>query len=275
MSTYAIGDLQGCFLSLQSLLQRIEFRRDRDQLWFVGDLVNRGPGSLDCLRYVRDLGPGAVAVLGNHDLHLLALAEGIGKTGKKDTLQDVLAAPDRVELLAWLRAQKLLHIDGDYAMVHAGLLPAWGWQQAKSLAEEVETELRGNGYRQVLLNMYGDKPDAWREDLRDADRQRVIINAMTRMRIVDADQRMDLRFKGDLQDLPPGRVPWFKAVTDRSKDYTLLTGHWSALGLHQTADLIGLDSGCVWGRELTAFRLEDRAVFQVECAESNLPDSWD
>ncbi len=275
MSTYAIGDLQGSFLSLQRLLQKIAFLPGRDRLWFVGDLVNRGAGSLECLRFVRELGTSAVTVLGNHDLHLLALAEGLGKPGTKDTLQAILAAPDRDELLDWLRKQKLLHSEGSYVMVHAGLLPAWTWHKAQSLAAEVEMKLGGVHYREVLRDMYGDKPESWHEDLRGAERLRVIINAMTRMRIVDTTGRMDLKFKGDLQSVPSERTPWFAAPTVRSADRTVLAGHWSALGLYKTAHFVGLDSGCIWGRELTAFRLEDRAVFQVPCAETKLPDGWD
>jgi bis(5'-nucleosyl)-tetraphosphatase (symmetrical) len=275
MSTYAIGDLQGCFLSLQALLQKIDFKRSSDRLWFVGDLVNRGAGSLECLRFVRELGPDSVVVLGNHDLHLLALAEGLCKAGENDTLQGVLTAPDCDDLLFWLRRQKMLHIEGAYAMVHAGLLPAWTWRQAQSLALEVETVLRGPRYRQLLQDMYGNKPDRWKDDLGGADRMRVVINAMTRMRVLDSDGRMDLQFKGDIGNLPQGLMPWFEAPTARTADRTVLAGHWSALGLRNTAHFVGIDSGCVWGRELTAFRLEDRAVFQVPCTETKLPAGWD
>jgi len=275
MSTYAIGDLQGCFLSLQALLQKIDFKRSSDRLWFVGDLVNRGTGSLECLRFVRELGPDSVVVLGNHDLHLLALAEGFCKAGEHDTLQDVLTAPDCEDLLFWLRRQKMLHIEGAYAMVHAGLLPAWTWQLAQSLALEVETALRGPRYRQLLQDMYGNKPDRWQDDLSGADRMRVVINAMTRMRVLDINGRMDLKFKGDIGNLPQGLMPWFEAPTARAADRTVLAGHWSALGLRNTAHFVGIDSGCIWGHELTAFRLEDRTVFQVPCNEAKLPAGWD
>ncbi len=275
MSTYAIGDLQGCFLTLQTLLQRIDFKPARDRLWFVGDLVNRGAGSLECLRFVRRLGPDTVIVLGNHDLHLLAIAEGFGKMGANDTLQPILDAPDRDELLAWLRAQKLLHIEGKYAMVHAGLLPTWTWEQAQSLAIEVETVLRGNHYRLLLKNMYGNEPDHWQDDLSGDARKRVVINATTRMRVLSADGRMDLKFKGDIGNMPQGLTPWFEAPTARAADRTVIAGHWSALGLRNTAHFVGLDSGCVWGRELSAFRLEDRAIFQAPCAETKLPTGWD
>ena len=275
MSTYAIGDLQGCFLTLQALLRQIDFKPATDRLWFVGDLVNRGAGSLECLRFVRELGPDTVTVLGNHDLHLLAIAEGFGKIGANDTLQPILDAPDRAELLAWLRAQKLLHMEGAYAMVHAGLLPAWTWERAQSLALEVETALRGKNYRQLLKHMYGNEPDHWQDDLSGDARKRLVINATTRMRVLSADGRMDLKFKGDIKNMPKGLMPWFEASSAREADRTVIAGHWSALGLHDTAHFIGLDSGCVWGRELTALRLEDRTIFQVPCAETNLPIGWD
>jgi bis(5'-nucleosyl)-tetraphosphatase (symmetrical) len=268
MSTYAIGDLQGCFLSLEAMLQKIDFKPGRDRLWFVGDLVNRGAGSLECLRFVSGLGSGAVTVLGNHDLHLLAVAEGVQKIGAGDTLQPVLAAPDCDALLHWLRTQKLLHIEGPFAMVHAGLLPAWSWPQAEALAQAVESALRGPAYRQLLTSMYGNEPDQWHKGLGEDERNRLVINATTRMRIVDAAGRMHLKFKGALDSLPPGMLPWFAAPTVRPRERTVIAGHWSALGLYQSADFIGLDSGCVWGRELSAFRLEDRTVFQVPCAET-------
>ena len=267
MSIYAIGDLQGCYLTLQALLKKINFNVHSDRLWFVGDLVNRGAGSLECLRFVRGLGTRATVVLGNHDLHLLAVAESVARTKSLDTLDEILAAPDRDELLAWLRAQKLLHIEGDYAMVHAGLLPQWTWPQAISLAGEVESALQGVNYRAFLESMYGNNPDEWRDDLTGDARLRVILNAMTRMRAITDDGRMNLKFKGGLADMPSGLQPWFTAKNARRSATTLVAGHWSALGLHVTPHFIGLDSGCVWGRELTALRLEDRTVFQVTSAE--------
>jgi bis(5'-nucleosyl)-tetraphosphatase (symmetrical) len=241
----------------------------------VGDLVNRGPDSLACLRFVQGLGDAAVTVLGNHDLHLLAIASGLGKPDPKDTLQAILEAPDRDPLLDWLRSRKLLHIEGDYAMVHAGLLPSWTWQQAADLAAEVEESLRGNQYRQLLANMYGNEPVRWQEQLVESDRKRIVINAMTRMRALGEDGRMDLKFKGGRGTMPSGLQPWFEAATSRSTARIVLAGHWSALGLFRAKSFVGLDSGCVWGRELSAFRLEDQVIFQVPCAEQNLPADQD
>lgn len=275
MSTYAIGDLQGCFLSLQALLHKIQFSPANDRLWFVGDVVNRGPGSLECLRFVKQLGNAATMVLGNHDLHLLSVAEGLRPLNKNDTLKPILDAPDCKALLAWLRQQKLLHIEDHYALVHAGLLPNWGWPEAQALAHEIECALRGPQYQTLLQNMYGSEPDYWQADWRNAARQRVIINAMTRMRIISADGHMQLKFKGELNHIPDGCAPWFEAKTSRSPEHTIIAGHWSALGLHIVPHFAGLDSGCVWGRELTAMRLEDRAIFQVSCAEIELSSGVD
>jgi bis(5'-nucleosyl)-tetraphosphatase (symmetrical) len=267
MSTYAIGDLQGCFLTLQALLAKIKFDANTDRLWFVGDLVNRGAGSFECLRFVKSLGDRAVVVLGNHDLHLLAIAEGVAKTKALDTLDEVLNAPDRDALLDWLRRQKLLHVEGKFAMVHAGLLPQWNWSQSRALAGEVEEMLRGKHYRHFLESMYGNNPDKWRDDLEGDERLRVILNAMTRMRAITADGRMNLKFKSGLAEMPKDLQPWFTLPHRRDGDVAVLAGHWSALGLHVTPNFIGLDSGCVWGRELTAIRLEDRAIFQVPSQE--------
>ncbi len=272
MSTYAIGDLQGCFESLQVLLAKIDFDSARDQLWLVGDIVNRGPGSLECLRFVRSLGKRATVVLGNHDLHLLAVAEGISKVGKRDTIQPILDAPDRNDLLEWLRHQKLLHVDGRYLMVHAGLLPQWSLTQALGLAAEVEELLRGSVHRTFLKNMYGNEPNRWDDKLLDSARHRLVTNVMTRMRVLSDRNELDFEFKGELATIPPGLVPWFTRRHPSFADKTILAGHWSALGLHVTSNFIGLDSGCAWGRQLTALRLEDRAIFQVECAEAGVRD---
>jgi bis(5'-nucleosyl)-tetraphosphatase (symmetrical) len=266
MSTYAIGDLQGCFEPLQRLLERMAFDPTRDRLWFVGDLVNRGPDSLACLRFVKGLGDAAVTVLGNHDLHLVCVAEGVEKRRKRDTLEDVLAAPDRAELVAWLRSRPLLHVEGRHAMVHAGLLPEWTVARARELAAEVETQLRGPDYRALLERMYGDEPNRWSDDLDGIERWRVIINAMTRLRVCDASGAMVLKFKGEPRDVEKGWMPWFDVPGRRSADHTLVCGHWSALGVRVRPDLLSIDSGCVWGRALTAIRLEDRELFAVPCA---------
>jgi bis(5'-nucleosyl)-tetraphosphatase (symmetrical) len=266
LATYAIGDLQGCFAPLERLLDAISFDRGRDRLWFVGDLVNRGPDSLQCLRFVHGLGDAAVTVLGNHDLHLLCVAEGIHGLGKRDTLQQVLDDPDRASLLAWLRQRPLLHVEDGFVLAHAGVLPAWSVAQARELAGEVEERLRGPGYRELLLNMFGDEPDAWEDSLSGWDRMRLVVNALTRMRMCDAGGRLALRYKGEPDEhAPAGLVPWFDVPGRRARDATIIFGHWSALGLRVREDIACLDSGCIWGRSLSAIRLEDRAVFEVPC----------
>jgi bis(5'-nucleosyl)-tetraphosphatase (symmetrical) len=272
LATYAIGDLQGCFAPLERLVASFDFDPRRDRLWFVGDLVNRGPESLRCLRFVKELGDAAIAVLGNHDLHLVCVAEGVERQKKRDTLDDVLAAPDRDELVAWLRHRPLMHAEGEFALVHAGLLPQWTVEHARSLAAEVEACLRGPDYRKLLEKMYGDEPDRWSDDLRGIERLRVIINAMTRLRVCDRDGAMVLKFKGEPDEASDAWTPWFDFPTRRSRDHVIVCGHWSALGLALRPDLLSLDSGCVWGRSLTAVRLHDRALFQVPCPAVSGPE---
>lgn len=268
MATYAIGDVQGCMNELESLLGACAFDRGRDRLWFVGDLVNRGPASLEVLRFVRGLGESAVAVLGNHDLHLLSVAEGLVKPRGDDTLEAVLGAPDRAELLDWLRARPLLHSAGNDVLVHAGLLPQWSVAQAKSLAGEVEASLRGPAYRDFLAHLYGGLPAAWDNDLQGMDRLRVIVNAMTRMRFCTDAGTMEFHSKGGRRDAPAGYRAWFDVPDRRSAGSNLICGHWSALGLYVQPGLIALDSGCVWGGSLSAVRLEDKRLFQIHCSQS-------
>jgi bis(5'-nucleosyl)-tetraphosphatase (symmetrical) len=271
MSTYAIGDVQGCAGALHRLLDAFGFDRSHDRLWLVGDLVNRGPDSLATLRLVKSLGDAAVTVLGNHDFHLLAVAAGCAKTHRSDTLDAVLDASDREELLAWLRQQPLLHVHGEWAMVHAGLLPQWNIAKAQALAREVESALRGDDWRSFLAQLYGDTPASWSESLRGADRLRVIVNAMARMRFCTAEGRIELHTKGETAKAPPGFFPWFDAPGRASRDHTLICGHWSAMGLNLRPDLLALDSGCVWGGSLSAVRLEDRKLFQVPCEQCQVP----
>ena len=266
MATYAIGDVQGCFDELRQLLAAIGFGA-ADRLWFVGDLVNRGPKSLDVLRFVRSLGERAVAVLGNHDLHLLAQHAGVEQVRADDTFADVLEAPDADELIAWLRRRPMVHAEGDFAMVHAGLLPQWTIARALELGKEVEQSLAGPRYREFLANMYGAEPDRWDEALAGWDRLRIIVNAMTRMRFCDRTGRIDLHGKGT--EPRPGYLRWFEARAPDER--TLVFGHWSQLGLVRQARLLGVDSGCVWGGALTALRLEDRALDQVRCPCYQLP----
>jgi bis(5'-nucleosyl)-tetraphosphatase (symmetrical) len=266
MTTYAIGDVQGCHAALEALLQHIGFSASRDRLWFVGDLVNRGPQSAAVLRFVRDLGERAVVALGNHDIHLIASAAGLARRRTDDTFDDVLAAPDRDALIDWLRFRPMLHAEDDYCLVHAGLLPSWPVAQAQDLAAEVEHELRVKRYREFLAELYGSRPAAWSDALTGMDRLRVIVNAMTRMRFVSADGVMEFATKGETAKAPPGFMPWFDVPGRASRDRTLVTGHWSALGLRMRPDLLALDTGCVWGGALTAVRLEDRRVYQLPCA---------
>lgn len=259
MATYAIGDVQGCYDELEALLHRIGFDAARDRLWFVGDLVNRGPKSLEVLRYVKSLGERATVVLGNHDLHLVAQYEGCGRRRADDTFAEVFAAPDAAELLAWLRTRPLMHVEGGWAMVHAGILPPWSVPKAAALAREVERALAGAGYREFLAHLYGSRPQRWTEDLAGWDRLRVIVNAMTRMRFCTPQGAMDFHVSG--RDAPPGYRPWFELRSE--PEPVLVFGHWSALGLKLTPRYCALDSGCVWGGSLAALRLEDRWLVQV------------
>jgi len=275
MATYAIGDLQGCLEPLQRILDELNYDQATDHLWFVGDLVNRGPASLEVLRFIRNLGAGATVVLGNHDLHLVMQAEGYGKRNAEDTLDAVLAAPDRDELLAWLRSRPLVHVEGDYAMVHAGLLPPWDVAKAMSLSDEVQAMLMAPNYRDFLANMWGSTPTSWSDDLAGWDRLRVVINAMTRMRFCSADGAMEFKAKGPVANAPAGCLPWFEVPNRASADHTIVCGHWSALGLRIEERLLALDTGCLWGGRLTAIRLEDRRVIQVPCARETEPSGWD
>jgi len=270
MATYAIGDIQGCFDAFSRLLEHCAFDAGHDKLWLVGDLVNRGPRSLETLRFVRDLGPAAITVLGNHDLSLLMAAEGCGKRGKGDTFDEILAAPDRDELLDWLRHQRLCHVEGEYCLVHAGLLPQWTASKARELAAEVESALTGSDWREFMANMWGSEPAYWQESLDGWPRLRVIVNAMTRMRFCSPDGVMDFRVKGEVAKAPKGFMPWFHVPDRRNADSVLITGHWSALGLKVMPNLLAIDSGCLWGGPLTAIRLEDRAIFQVDCSKEEI-----
>jgi bis(5'-nucleosyl)-tetraphosphatase (symmetrical) len=252
----AIGDVQGCHAELVKLIGRIGFSADRDTLWFTGDLVNRGPASLEALRHVRALGDNAITVLGNHDLHLLAFALGAKRKLKAgDTFQDVLNAPDRDELLEWLITRPLAHYERGDLLIHAGLVPQWSVEQTLSLAREVESALRKDP-RALFESMYGDEPDQWSESLAGKERLRFAINVLTRLRVCTADGRVDLKMKGPASEVRAPFRPWFAHANRLSRNARVIFGHWSALGLVQEHGVIGLDTGCVWGGALTALDLE-------------------
>jgi bis(5'-nucleosyl)-tetraphosphatase (symmetrical) len=265
MSIYVIGDVQGCYEPLRRLLDRVVYDPSADRLWFVGDLVNRGPESLHVLRFIKALGAGATSVLGNHDLHLLAVAAGVRKPHRDDTLDTVLQAPDREELLDWLRRLPLLHASNGHAMVHAGLLPQWGVPRALALAHEVEQVLRSDRHGELMHHMYGNTPAAWSDDLQGYPRLRVVINAMTRLRLCTPAGVMEFSHKTGLDDVPAGYMPWFDVPRRASRDTPIVCGHWAALGLQVRSDVMAIDTGCVWGRELTALRLEDRRLYHCGC----------
>lgn len=263
MAIYAVGDVQGCFDELGLLLDAVAFDPNADALWFVGDLVNRGPRSLETLRFVKNLGDAAVAVLGNHDLHLLAVAWGASKTKRRDTFGDILDAPDRDELLDWLRRRPLLHADGAFYLIHAGLPPQWTLEEAVGYAREAEEVLRGDGLLAFLLHMYGDRPDLWSDRLEGWERIRFIVNALTRIRYVDRDGRLNFKEKCAPNRRPPGLLPWFRAPGRSGDRGQIVFGHWSTLGLHRENGCVCLDTGCLWGGSLTALRLQDGTIFGV------------
>jgi len=259
MATWAIGDIQGCHDELRALVAQLGFKADRDRLWFTGDLVNRGPGSLQTLRYVRSLGDNAITVLGNHDLHLLAVALATKrKVRQGDTIQDVLDAPDRDELLEWLLSRPLAHFDSSRRclLVHAGLVPQWSADTALSLSREVEGALAKDP-RALFDQMYGDQPDTWDDSLAGMDRLRFAINALTRLRACTREGRIDLKMKGSPNDIRPPFRPWFRWAHRKSRDVRVIVGHWSALGFAHEDGVTALDTGCVWGGALTAVDVDD------------------
>jgi bis(5'-nucleosyl)-tetraphosphatase (symmetrical) len=275
MKTYAIGDLQGCAHEAGLLLDRIAGHaggEDAARVLFVGDLVNRGPQSLQTLRTMKALsdasGGRIEALLGNHDLHLLAVAAGTRKASRSDTLDEILAAPDRDALIGWLRRRPMALRAGNHLLVHAGVPPQWTAQQTMALAHEVEEALRGDDWMDFLAQMYGNAPDRWDDALESAPRLRCIVNALTRMRLCWPDGRMDFAHK-ESDSGPPGSglAPWFDLPGRRTGDVTVVFGHWSALGLLVRPDVVGLDSGCVWGGKLTAMCLDDGTLLQVDCPE--------
>lgn len=271
MATYAIGDVQGCYDQLQRLLEAVRFDPAADRLWFAGDLVNRGPRSLEVLRLVRDLGDRAVAVLGNHDLHLLAAWHDRGRVKPGDSLEPILRAPDGEALIHWLRHRPLLHHDPalDYTLVHAGLSPQWDRQTAFACAAELHATLRGPDYETFLHHMYGNRPKRWSPDLTGWERLRYAVNCFTRLRFCDPDGTLELSQKGAPGEQPAPLVPWFQVPGRRNRDLRILFGHWSTLGLYRGDGVVALDTGCLWGGRLTALRLDgpQAATWAVDCPE--------
>ena len=272
MATYAIGDLQGCYAALQNLLNKLNFNPEYDKLWFVGDLVNRGSDSLATLRFVKSLGNSAVTVLGNHDLHLLAVAHGIKTTRSKD-LQRILDASDSSELLLWLSQRPLLHHDSlsGYTMVHAGIYPSWSLAQAKEYAAELENSLQNN-LVDFLSHMYGDKPDKWDNHLQGFERLRFICNSFTRMRFVDEDGYLDHDNKMQPETATGTSRPWFEFI--KNSDTKIIFGHWSTLPLITGPIVYAIDTGCVWGGSLSALCLETEEIIQVACQQESDPEKF-
>lgn len=269
MAVYAIGDVQGCFFSLQRLIDSIQFDPSTDQIWFAGDLVNRGPDSLSTLRFVKSLGASAVSVLGNHDLHLIASAYSRGKSRSRDTIQSILDAPDCIELIDWLRYRPLFHVKQLYCLVHAGLAPQWTIAEARSYAREVESVLQSDQISGFLEHMYGNEPDTWNPNLEGWDRLRFIANVFTRIRYCTPEGALQMKAKHSPAHNTDQIIPWFEMENRQSKSATIVFGHWSTLGLQLNQSILSLDTGCAWGGYLTAVRLDNaREVFQVRCGKS-------
>ncbi|MDD2833049.1 MAG: symmetrical bis(5'-nucleosyl)-tetraphosphatase [Methylotenera sp.] len=273
MARYAIGDIQGCYHAFQALLKRIHFDPTHDQLWLVGDLVNRGSGSLEVLRWCYAHRDCLRVVLGNHDLHALVVAHGIVAAHRGDTLDALLSAPDKDQLLDWLRQQHLIYREDGYLMVHAGLLPQWSAEQALDYAAEVEAALQGEHYLDFLTHMYGNYPNRWDDAVTGIDRLRLITNAATRLRVCTPEGEMEFKFKGELQDIPQGYVPWFDVPSRATKDVAVIFGHWSALGLQQRINLYALDTGCLWGGKMSAMNIDTKTIVQVEAHKLDEPVS--
>jgi bis(5'-nucleosyl)-tetraphosphatase (symmetrical) len=272
---YLIGDLQGCCDALERLLQRLNFSPSRDRLWLLGDLVNRGPASLATLRRLQGLGSAATCLLGNHDLHLLAVAHGVRAAHRSDTLQPLLQAPDRDTLLDWLRQQRLAVFEAGWLMVHAGVVPQWSRDDTLAAAAEVEAVLRGPALPDFLRAMYGNEPARWSADLAGHDRLRFTVNVLTRLRFCAADGTMDFKTKDGAAAAPAGFLPWFDVPGRRTADTPVAFGHWSTLGLLNQPMLLALDTGCIWGGQLTAARVDGTArdIIQVDCEQAQRPGS--
>ena len=268
MATYAVGDIQGCYSELEQLLQLINFNQRTDQIWFVGDLVNRGPQSFETIKFVKSLGDSAISVLGNHDVHLIACHAGIQNCKAQSSLIQILDSPDADNIIDWLRKQPLLHHDEtlNWTMVHAGFLPQWDLALAKTCANEVEQQLQGDNYIGFLKHAYGDTPNQWSDNLSDTDRWRIILNTFTRIRLCNKQGAMDFEYKGLLGEQASHLSAWFD-VPRKSENLRILFGHWSALGLKHTENILALDTGCLWGRQLTAARIDINPIkiYSIEC----------
>ncbi|SIT50119.1 Bis(5'-nucleosyl)-tetraphosphatase, symmetrical [Paraburkholderia piptadeniae] len=264
----AFGDLQGCRTQFQQLLAKAAPPADAP-LWFAGDLINRGGESLATLRDIIEMGDRAVPVLGNHDLHLLAVYAGIRRSKKGDTIDDILAAPDAEDLIDWVRHRPLAHYENDILLVHAGVLPQWDVDLTMELADDLQRALRAPSWKETLAGLYGNEPNQWTPGLKGLDRLRITCTALTRMRFCNVDGVMDFSSSGGINSAPKGFMPWFDVPGRKTENITIVCGHWAALGLMMRDNLIGLDSGCVWGEQLTAVRLAqspaERTVTQVEC----------
>lgn len=267
MATYAIGDVQGCCDSMEALVARLPFDPRKDRLWFVGDLVNRGPKSVKTLRRIISAGDRAISVLGNHDLHLLAVAAGARKMHATDTLRGIFKTKDAADLIDWLRHRPLAHANRDWLMVHAGVLPQWSVQTCLKLSEEVSKRLRSAHWVDFMHEMYGNSPAHWKDSLKGHDRLRVIVNVFTRIRFLHPDGSIDFQYKSGPKDSPKTLTPWFAVKNRKTIRNRIVFGHWSTLGLINTPRLLSIDTGCAWGRELTAIRLEDRKRYSQPCLE--------
>jgi bis(5'-nucleosyl)-tetraphosphatase (symmetrical) len=266
MAIYAIGDIQGCYDELLRLLDSIAFNEHTDQLWFAGDLVNRGPKSLETLRFVKSLGDCAISVLGNHDMHLLAASCLPILSSKKDTLSPVLNAPDKDELIHWLRHRPLFHYNHDFCLLHAGLPPQWDFKTTRDMAIVAEKILRSPDYEVFLKQMYGNKPDIWSPKLKSVSRLRFIINCFTRLRYCDINGRLDFSSNGSPGSQSRGLLPWFEVPQRKSRDMRIIFGHWSSLGYYEGQNCYAIDTGCIWGGQLTAIKLGEAVQrFSIDC----------
>ena len=277
MSTYAIGDIQGCYTELQNLLNEINFNEKNDQLWFAGDLVNRGPKSLQTLRFIKSLGASAKIVLGNHDLHLIAASKNIRPISNKDTIKEILTADDADELINWLKSRPLLLTDTDlgFTMVHAGIAPQWTLDAAKNFAKECESILQNEKIDDFLMHMYGDTPNIWSDSIEGYARQRFIINCFTRIRFCTIDGALDLDIKVAPGSQKKSLIPWYALPNRKTIDNKIIFGHWSTIHLgsennFKKYNVYPIDTGCLWGGQLTAMRLDDEKIFSVTSEQSKL-----